>query len=406
MPEFSEIPFTPDRLKLSESKSKLENLHPGEALVLSHTATFFNVDGIVISVDVGPLQGTPFLLDKGFIQSPSPKHSLSVSRPEYPVSLFPDESTQQIARSLGEKVNIQLNSHLDSDHFDTKMGYFMAQSNPDQHVYLPPGSLEMIKKHNPPLDENVLSRFHDIPSQEPIKLQGNTGQVTITPFDVAHQGDPRITRSVHGFVFEGAGQRVLYVPDSGLSPELVSFVSRSHSQKPFTQVFVSTAKYQPEGMYKILGPEKAKVFRENFEEHLGHSAIISLAIAELTGLKVNILHQGFLHKSNRKADLSYRLPATDGKPKTEAYPGTPEDYLHQWKELFLDKISRTESRVHTREKLGEQLKPLPGKQGLASGDLRFRFARHIRRWLELFPIPRSHLDNLHMPGPNEIIHAN
>lgn len=407
MSESSEIPFTRDQLRLSETKSKLDSLQPGEALVISHTATIFNVDGVTISVDVGSLQGKPFILDREFIQSPSLQDALNIKRPEYPVKLFANQSTNEVGKKMGAKTAVQLTSHLDTDHFDLKMTIAMADSNPNQAIYLPPESIPIIKEKNPDLPEQIINRMHETSPNSKIELKGETGQVSITPFDVPHQGDPRIVKSVQGFVINGGGQRILYIPDSGFSPELVNFVSQSHWEQPFTQLFVSTAKYQPESMYKILDPNKAKSFRENFEEQISHSAIISLALAEITGLKANILHQGFYHKSNREADLTYRLPATDNLPNTEAFSGTPEEYQQQWHDLFMDKVSRAEHRVDVRQnQLGEELLPLPGKQNMESGDIRFRFARHVRRWLNLFPIPKSRLDNLHMPGPNEVIPAN
>jgi L-ascorbate metabolism protein UlaG (beta-lactamase superfamily) len=397
--------FTPDKLKISETLENIRHLNNGDLLFLTHNSLILKLAGKNILIDPS-FDGRRMEKQPDFILPGKDGFKNFDQKTTYPEQVF-DTKSPDAARLLAPEINYIFVSHADPDHMRASTLKAIIDRNPEISVFFPTGIIPELQKVN----GSIPSQMHEVTPQpthfDPAKRPEKNstfplaeGKITVTSFEVQHT-----TRHNQGLFFESEGQRILVLSDAGLSPELLKEVDKLVKYKPLTRIIVSTAKYNPLGMYGKLDAADAKKFRDEIEEQTAHSAYLPIVLLALTsGLTpIDIIHQGFYHNSKREMkNFSYRIP-TNTETNTD------------WVSYFKDKIYRTLTESNfTDTRWGKSLKklvPLTGKtpgsefHPIADNDIRWRFSRRLRRWLDLFRAPQDLVDSrIHMPGPNEIVH--
>jgi len=448
--------FNPDRLSLSASKEKIKNLQDGEVLFLSHSMAvvcesgqkiLFDPapEGILVknkktsqSLDLYPLSEAdamstnpdnktgklPTILK---ILKPVQRIITGVPRIEEKFSIFITDDGQPanveaIAQALAPEITALSVSHLDPDHFNLEFLDESIRANPQLKILVPLGFKRVMANYyripgvdspqdkRPPFPEKLMEHLKTL---SPLPYHShekgisdfyhlNLHQTQLGNCQITSYETPHLTKEYNQAILvqkEATAPGILYIPDAALSPEILLLVQKLVSENKISKICISLAKFQPDPIYDLFSPEKSKQLRDTQEEHLSHSAYIVAALTAVSGdIPIFDTHQGSFFRSARdERYLEYRLPTTTDESNTAPWKTQFQQFINQ----LIHKPEFQQLPVITRDKDRLEL----GK-GPAGTSTRKAFSQEIQHYLQEHRIPKSILNIIHMPGPNEVIPAN
>ncbi len=438
--------FTPDNLNISDILPKISTLKDGEYLRISHAFSIFKIGGKTIGIDPS-VQGRQYLNEKGKLIPPGSDNAFMSIKPretEYTWEMIHAEpeaandkvlnNTQRVGKYLAPYIDYFLISHLDADHLDFELIRSAMENNPNLNVYGPLGWQKFIYKYHtlesddskfpqsgPNLPRDIEKRLHGLSPKHAIEgkdvglsfkglnlneidLSQGRGLPKIKSFDIPHAGAITNVEYVQGFLLEDENNRILYLPDSALSPEIITIIRNLHNEKKLTRMLISIATMGSESFYGI-DPKIADKLRENIEEPISHSAYLPLIAIALTDSEtpVDVIHHGFFYRSRQKKSLfRHKYPIPKNTDSIE-----PNEWLNQFKSYIQNCLDTMQGSIN---KLGPDVLSF-GKQGRTSvkrfiGDLfaRSKFSNQIVNWIKTNGVPDGIINKINIPEAGKIVH--
>ena len=434
------VPF-PDKLELNDVLEKIDQLKEGQTVHITHSFAISKIGGLNIAVDVVtegdvkpwgtilPPPGDETLKSTKFERQTQTE--IIHSRADFLNDQLKSNS-QRVGEALGSRVDAVVISHLDPDHMDFETMRAMMNTNENLQVYGPLGWQSHIAKAHglnkdsdnfDYLPENIKKRLHGLspkptnPSREKgltfegalnlseVVVEKNGKKAKIISFEVPHIGSKAAEYS-QGFVLEAGDKKIMHIADAGLTPELLRQVSEFHdSDKPMSQIFVSTAAYNLSQPYPVSA-EKWKLIRDVMrEEAYAHSNYLPVALAAVTEGKTPIFltHHGTYYDSQRvkieEGGLNQRLPfSKEQKKEKSAWLSELKNFIHDTTKSMQDSLNESSPLSGSTSSTGRTTKTELTK----SIYTHFKFTKQLTDWINNSKIPEEVGSIFKFPAANSI----